>query len=225
MKKYLKILLAISVLFSLCSCSLVSNFFQKYNYNFSDNNLNSQKVNDYRIEYKKSKNFIIYTDENKTGFVYIIIDNYGREIDSGFHNYRGNFDIYEKSGLLVLEYGFGGNSWQEKFYDVELGRASQYFQNPLDVYNEVVAYFEIDSTDTEIYLVIQNIFEPSIYYEKILWEYSSSVFRHQPEATFIDNGTKLKISYYDEMSNKIITRLIQIVDQGIQEDGSKPLKK
>ena len=140
-------------------------------------------------------NFIIYTDENHTGFIYKIIDNYGYEIDSGYHDYRGSFKIYEESGLLVLNYGFGGNSWQERFYDIDSGKVSRFFPNPLATYNQNIAYFIMKPENNEIYLIVQNIFDSSFYYEEVLWEYSSAVLRSQPQAQFVENGTKIKISY------------------------------
>lgn len=215
MKKCTHLLLIILLTLSLCSCDSIPSILGTQNDSLNHSRYEGYNQFDYyidsiNIEYKKDKNFIIYTDANQTGYIYIIKNNYGEQIDFGYHNYRGSFDIYEKSGLLVLDYGFGGNSWQERYYDVEQGRVSRFFQNPLATYNENISYFIINPDNQNIYLVIQNIFNPSIYYEEILWEYSSTVFRAQPKAQFLQNGTKLKISYYDETTNEFVTQIVEL---------------
>ncbi len=215
MKKKLFLITTILFIVSLCGCNGVSNIHKIGTDSFAYDELKNYKefknyLQNLNIEHEKSENFVIYTDENQTGYIYTITNNYGEQIDFGYHNYRGSFDIYEKSGLLVLDYGFGGNSWQERFYDVERGKVSRFFQNPLATYNENIAYFTIKPENQEIYLIIQNIFDSSLYYEEILWEYSSNVFRTQPQTQFIQNGTKLKISYYEETNNELITQIINL---------------
>ncbi len=144
--------------------------------------------------YKSDKNYAIYTDG--FSFRYTVNDNNGNLLDMGYHNYRGSFDLYYQGDLLVLDYGYGGNTGaSERYYDVEHGRISPFFSSPIALSDTRVAYFVYREQNEKNALIIQDIFDPSDYYTEIERDFASGPILYTSEATFLDNSTKLQITY------------------------------
>lgn len=145
--------------------------------------------------YKSDKNYTIYTDG--FSFRYTVEDNNGNVLDMGYHDYRGSFDLYYQGNLLVLNYGYGGNiGASERYYDVENGRVSSFFSNPIAVSDTRVAYFVYREQDEKNVLIVQDIFDSSEYYTEIERDFADgTVLYYNCEATFLDNGTRLQITY------------------------------
>ena len=169
-------------------------------------------LSDIDVLYKQDKNYKILSNEDVTIFYYIVTDDEGYIIDTGYHDYRGSFDIYQKGKFLTLDYGYGGNSWHERYYDVSNGRVSRFFERPIQVSNELVAYFTFRDSDNAIVLVVQNMFDRSTYYQEITRDFSDFVFKDEAEAEFLENDTKLKISYWTKPNDQKVTEIIDLCE-------------
>lgn len=167
---------------------------------------------------KQDKNYTILSNEEATIFYYSIKDNNGDIIDAGYHNYRGSFDIYKNGKFLTLDYGYGGNAWHARYYDLSNGRISRFFERPIQISNELVAYFTLRDLDNAIVLVIQNMFDPNTYYKEIVRDFSDFVFKDEVEAEFLENDTKLKISYWIKPDNQKITEIIDFSECALTTD-------
>ena len=145
--------------------------------------------------YKSDKTYTIYTDG--FSFRYTVEDNNGNLLDMGYHDYRGSLDLYYQGNLLVLEYGFGGNANPScRYYDVENGRVSSFYENPLATSDTKVAFFTFRERDKKNVLIVQDIFNVSDYYTEIERDFAGgTVLYYNCEAAFLDNGTKLQITY------------------------------
>lgn len=165
--------------------------------------------NDIDTLYKKDKNYEILSNTNLTVFEYTIRDNNGCVIDYGYHNYRGSFDITQENDFLTLNYGLGGNSWYERYYDVLNGRISRFFERPAGNSKNLVAYFTFKEDNT-IVLVIQDIFDSNLFYKEIKRDFSDFVIKNETKAEFIDSDTKLKITYLINSDNEEVTETIDL---------------
>ena len=197
-------LLLLFLLFFLCSCGtdsvvLVSEY---------DNSQNClENVNFF---YKQDKNYEILSNKEQTIFYYVIKDDNGYIIDEGYHNERGSFDINQNDEFLTMNYGYGGNVWYDRYYDISNGRVSRFFERPIQNSNELVAYFVVQNSDNSIVLVIQNKFDKSDYYKEIRRDFSDFVIKDEVKTDFLENNTKLKISYWIKPDNKQITEIIDL---------------
>lgn len=145
--------------------------------------------------YKSDKNYTIYTDG--FSFRYTVEDNNGNLLDMGYHDYRGSLDLYYQGNLLVLEYGFGGNANPScRYYDVENGRVSSFYENPLATSDTKVAFFTFRKRDKKNVLIIQDIFNVSDYYTEIERDFANGTeLYYNTQAAFLENGKKLEITY------------------------------
>lgn len=162
------------------------------------------------ILYKQGKNYEILSDESLFYFHYFIRDNDGRIIDEGYHGPRGSFDIIQKETYITLNYGHGGNSWFERYYDVSAGRLSRFFESPIQTNDELVALFKVNNANNDIILVIQNIFDPDKYYKEVMRDFSDLVIKDEVKAEFLDDNTKLRITYWTNPDNEEITEIIML---------------
>ncbi len=144
--------------------------------------------------YKSAENYEIYTDDGQTGFYYVVKDKNGTRLDLGYHDSRGSFDLVYENGLLVLDYGYGGNAWDERYYDISASRVSRFFPSPEAVSDKLVAYF-VSESNGQIKLIVQDIFDSSAYYKEIVRDFSGDVFKVHFSGEFFDNNAKLKITY------------------------------
>ncbi|MBQ6714350.1 MAG: hypothetical protein IJN15_02235 [Clostridia bacterium] len=172
-----------------------------------ENNSNFELYNIDDI-YKQNNNFVIYTNDNYTLFKDSIKDDKDCVIDYGYHNGRGSFDIYYEDKLLVLNYGFGGNSWFERYYDTSNGKVSRFFERPIQHTNSLVACFVLDEKN-KIVLVVQDIFDSKVFYKEIYRDFSDLVLKNHIDCEFQNSDTELKITYWLN-NNQQVTETIKI---------------
>ena len=146
------------------------------------------------VLYEQSENYKILTDANQTGYLYNVQDNNGNLLDIGYHSYRGSFGFSLKNDILTLDYGAGGPTWYERYYDVNNGRVSRFFEQPIATSKEMVAYFTIKD-DNEIVLVVQNMFDTATYYRAFTGDFSNDVFKTKVKGEFSEDNTCLTVSY------------------------------
>lgn len=158
---------------------------------------------------KQGKNYKILSNEEMTAFHYYVKDNNGYIIDEGYHDARGSFDMDQKGDFVTLNYGYGGNSWQERYYDVSNGQVSRFFERPIQRSDELVAYFSVNHSD-QIILVVQNIFDPNKYYKEIIRDFSDHVIKDEAKAAFSENNTKLEISYWAGPDHEWVSEIIDL---------------
>ncbi len=186
----------------------------KYKVDSNGNVLNY--ISTINVTYKLGDHFEIYTDEARTVFYYIVRNNDRRLLDVGYHDSRG-VDFYYKNGLLVLDYSFGRNIyggdyrlWSERYYNTADGSVSRLFPNPVASSDQLVAYFDTRESDGQYILVVQDIFDPTVYYEVIQRDFTYGVFQEQAQADFFENSTKLKITYPVKGQTEKVTEEIEL---------------
>lgn len=218
---YKKIFIVLLAIIFLCSCSTDSSQITSQYDNFQSCNTDTLPMlsqcdhsqyclDNIDVIYKQGENYKILSNEEVTIFYYSIKDDNGNIIDAGYHNYRGSFDIYEKGEFLTLDYGYGSNIWYERYYDLSNGRISRFFERPIQISNELVAYFMVRDFDDAIVLVIQNVFDQSNYYKEITRDFSDFVLKDHVEAEFLEDDTKLKISYWIKPDDQKVTEIIDL---------------
>lgn len=218
---YKKIFIVLLAIIFLCSCSTDSSQITSQYDNFQSCNTDTLPIlsqcdhsqyclDNIDVIYKQGENYKILSNEEVTIFYYSIKDDNGNIIDAGYHNYRGSFDIYEKGEFLTLDYGYGSNIWYERYYDLSNGRISRFFERSIQISNELVAYFMVRDFDDAIVLVIQNVFDQSNYYKEITRDFSDFVLKDYVEAEFLEDDTKLKISYWIKPDDQKVTEIIDL---------------
>ena len=215
MKNRKIIWLLLAMVLSLCSCYKVKitseNTSERTAFIEHGTKSTSSKtdINSANIIYKSDKTYKIFTNEEMTEFEYFIYDNDGGIIDMGYHDSRGSFDIYEENGLLVLDYGVGGNTWHERYYDTAKGAVSRFFEKPVQNTDRLIAYFEVRD-NPDIVLVVRDIFDTAQFYKEINRDFSSFVITDQAKCEFIDNNTRLKLTYWTNPNDEEITEIIDV---------------
>lgn len=163
----------------------------------------------YSAVYKHGENFVIYTDqEDNPTYYYVVKDKNGEVIDRGCHNWRGSFDLSYHNGLLVLDYGYGGNSFDKRYYDISGTRVSSFFPSPVAESDRLVAYFEWE--DSKIKLVVRDIFDSTVFYKEINRDFSDAVFKQNYVGEFVENNTKLSLTYPVKNSIEAVTEIIPL---------------
>lgn len=209
-KKYILLLMVLLCLLAGCSNTNISNNNLEFKASSESENIDSNySLNDIDTLYKKDKNYEILSNKNLTVFEYTIRDNNSDVMDFGYHDYRGSFDIIQENDFLTLNYGWGGSSWYERYYDVSNGRVSRFFARPAGNSNDLVAYFAFKEDHTLV-LVIQDIFDSNVFYKEIKRDFSDFVIKIKTEAEFFDNDTKLRITYWINPDNEEVTEIIDL---------------
>jgi len=158
-----------------------------------------QKIGDsiserYSVVYKTGENFTIYTDQNEImHFYYYVRNKNGEVIDRGYHDSHGSFDIEYQNGLLALDYGYGAHFFDKRYYDIEGGRISQFFPRPVAESDRLVAYFTQE--DDQFKLIVRDIFDATTFYQEIIRDFSDFVIKQNYTGEFIENNTKLRVTY------------------------------
>lgn len=162
--------------------------------------------------YKQDKNYIVYTDG--LSFCYKVNDNNGDLLDVGYHDYRGSLDLYYQDSLLVLEYGNGGNLMASKrYYDLENGRVSRFFDNTVAQSDTKVAYFTYFGDSNKTALIVQDIFDRADYYIEIEREFAlGTELYYNTRAVFLDDGKKLEIKYPIKSQNGKVEYQTEILE-------------
>lgn len=161
------------------------------------------------ILFEETANYKIYATEDKMAFEYYVYSNDDSLIDRGFGGYSnsdGVIDFNEEEDWLVLSLSFMMNSVHHKYYDLERGLVSRFFPEPSKISDDMIAYFIYKNGDSP-FLIVQDIFEPSLYYKEFEWNYPSYLFRDSSSVTFefLNNNTELQITYLNENSNEYDT--------------------
>jgi hypothetical protein len=172
-----------------------------------------ERLADFPFAHESGDNFEVFVDTDDAflpTYHYRVWDNNGDLINESYHAW-GSFDISEteSEGILTVRLGYGFSSWRHRYYDVANGRVSRLFCKPVATHGERVAYFRI-TDDGHITLIVQNMFEPSIYREEIDRNFSGMVIRGFSEAEFIENGNRLKITYWIEPNDDEVTEVIDL---------------
>lgn len=179
----------------------------KYNVDSDGNVLNF--LSTVEIPYKSGENYEIYTDEVRMHYHYMVKDKYGYLLDEGYTNFRA-LDFYEKNGLLVLYRSGDLVSYSERYYDIPNSRISRFFWRPVAMSDKLVAYF-VSQDDGQIKLIVQDIFDPSVYYTEIQRDFSDFVFKdNKYKGEFLNNNIKLKITYPVKDKEESVTEEIRL---------------
>lgn len=163
----------------------------------------------YSVVYKAGENFVIYTNQEALSYYYIIKDKNGAVIDRGCHDSRGSFDLAHHNGLLILDYGYGGSSFDKRYYDISGSRVSQFFPSPVAESNRLVAYFVWE--DNQIKLIVRDIFDATVFSKAITRDFSDFVFKQNYAGDFIENNTKLRLTYPINNSAEPVTEEIPLI--------------
>ena len=161
------------------------------------------------VLYEEADNYKIYATEDETAFKYFVYSNDGSWLDEGCGGCcgaEGIIDFAKEDKYLVLEHASMGNTVNYKYYDLDNNLVSKYFPSPCKVSGDLIAYFTYKNGDGP-FLIVQDIFEPSLYYKEFEWSYPSYLFRDPSSVTFgfLNNNTELQITYLNENTNEYDT--------------------
>ncbi len=149
---------------------------------------------EYSIVYKTGEDFAIYTNQSKGPmYYYIVRDKKGVVMDRGYQDDYGDFGLEYRNGLLVLSYGYGDDSFDNRYYDVAGSRKSKFFFSPVAESDRLVAYFTQE--EDQFKLIVQDIFDATVFYQEIIRDFSDSVVKQNYTGEFIENNTKLRVTY------------------------------
>ena len=179
---------------------------EKYNISYDGYVMNYFRTFD--ILYEKDDNYELYTDEGIYGFKYIVISDGGDTLDYG---YWQSCYFHYNGDILVLNYDVTpGNLWYERYYDVSNCLVSRFFPRPVAQSGRMVAYFVYDSDNNRSFLIVQDVFDSSKFYVEIERDFSDFVIKDYAEAEFLENNTKLKISYWINPNDEYVTEIIDL---------------
>ena len=224
MRKIICLLLILSVSFSLVSCGNSDGVVKETEKTSSETNKESDTTeaqsemiqteyeNDeihlvnFDVLYEETDNYKIYTTEDESSFRYFVYSNDGSWLDDGYGGCSGSEGVVnftEEDKYLVLEHASMGNTVNYKYYDLDNNLVSKYFPSPCKVSGDLIAYFTYKNGDVPC-LIVQDIFEPSLYYKMFEWNYSSYLFRDPSSVAFefMNGNTELKITYLNENTNE-----------------------
>ena len=163
----------------------------------------SQVQGTFKTIIKEDTNFTIYTSEEYSADFYKIYDNKGHLLDEGFHPWRGSLDITKSDNIVTLEYGLGGNSTPRyRFYDVENGKVSRFFDGPIKTKDNLIACF--DTRDSVTYLTVQDIFDADAYYCEFTGNFDVHIYLSCTEIVFLENAITIKYSDTDNYQKDIV---------------------
>ena len=169
----------------------------------ADFNIEQSAEKNYDSEFNvlcdKGECFEIYTNSNGDMYLYAVKDSENNYLDFGYHGGRGSLRFFESFGLLCLEYGVGGSTWYERYYDIEKGKVSKFFEMPYLGYNNLVACFSL--TDNDVCLFVEDVFDSNIRYE-VKRGFPRSVLREKVKLNFVEMN-KIHVEYNDENGDNI----------------------
>lgn len=166
------------------------------------------------ILYEETDNYKIYTTEDETAFVYYVYSNSGAWLDDGYGGCcgaEGIIDFDSEEGYLVLNHSSMMNIVSYKYYELDRNLVSRYYSAPCKVSGALIAHFTYKNGDGP-FLIVQDIFEPSLYYKEFEWNYPSYLYRYPSSVTFefLNNNTELKITYLNENTNEYDTVMFDL---------------
>jgi len=159
----------------------------------------------------QNNNYIIKTSDKHAGEFYEIYDNYDNLLDKGYHDWRGSFDISKEKNIVTLKYGFGGTSVHPKYrlYDVEKGKVSRYFDGPIAVFDNLIAY--VVAKEEKGILIVQDIFDTDKYYQEFYGKFNRFIYMKVIGLSFSADGTKVMIKHHeDKNESNIIEEVFEI---------------
>jgi len=162
------------------------------------------------VSIEKGDNYEIFSDIDHTGYKYEVINNDGDIIDENYNGWRYGVSFENKDDLLILHQGLSGSAFRERYYDVSNNRVSRFYFMPVDTSKELVAYFELMGDENTLTLIVQNMFDSSIYYQEITGDFSVLDIRLTKKAEFLENNTKIKLTYWLWQNNEEVTEIIEL---------------
>lgn len=168
---------------------------------------NSEPLDPYYKLIEENQNYKIYTDKSGLNYFYNVYDNSGECIDRGFHIREIRFEITDE--ILSVRMGFGTYSFKCRYYNSNTSQISRFYDNPLEISGNYITYFK-SKNDEDIVLIVQDIFDKTVYYKEFERNFSPVVLNVYSETEFINNNKQLKISYPINQSNEIITEIIDL---------------
>lgn len=163
---------------------------------------------------EETENYIIKTSDAHAGCFYEIYDNEHSLLDTGFHDWRGNFEITQTDNIVMLRYGFGGTSVQPsfRFYNVDSGKVSKYYSGPLACNGETVAYF-VKNDDTTAKLIVRNMFDDQIQKQEFSGKFDSFIGMKIDSIVFSDDGKQITLRHHENGNEKNVIEEIFVVTE------------
>ena len=90
---------------------------------------------------EKGEYFEVYRNSRTDIYFYVVKNSKKEYLDFGYHDGRGSLKFFKSNGLLCLEYGVGGSTWYERYYDIEKGKVSKFFELHYLGYNNLFDCF------------------------------------------------------------------------------------
>lgn len=210
--KYINVVKKITLILLISSLALFNSSCSSLITNPDNEQLESKKENEKIV--KEGKNFkIINIGSNDDRKYKYFIFNLEHKIvkEDIFERVEPKITYIEKD-LIEMLFSGGTNALTYQYYDVVNDRFSQYFSNPSLVHNHLIIYMY--GVDTDIKLVIQNIFDVKQFYKEIKRDFSPNAVASNVliEAKFLEDN-KLFIKYNKGKDFNVKSEIIELSKQ------------
>lgn len=112
-------------------------------------------------------------------------------------------------GLIEVYQGVGTGVHRCKYYDPDKRLISEWFFNPIALSNSMIV--DLDIPVHEWRLVVQNVFDKSVYYRTFERDFSNVEYP-VTRADFINNGKQLRITYKAGLDEHEVTETLDLYD-------------
>lgn len=154
---------------------------------------------------QKTEHFEMYGSDKSRAYHCTVVADSGILLEDTYGDnwYRVSFS--EEGSIGCLSIIGGGPTCRYRFYDFANERVSRIYENPFTRSGNLVA--TIDHRGDEVVLVVQDIFDRSVYYAEFRedWVVPYLVIQNV-QMEFIENNTKLKVPYLEDgtYQNKVV---------------------
>lgn len=158
---------------------------------------------------QKTEHFELYGADNGGACFYRVVADSGISLDWSHDTQWYRIEFSEEDSVGCLKQFSGGPTCSYRFYDFVNERVSRIYNNPFTRNGNLVA--TIETRGDELVLLVQDMFDPSVYQAVFRedWIVPFLVIQNA-KIEFIENNTKLKVSYLEDETNLNKTVVLEL---------------
>lgn len=158
---------------------------------------------------QKTEHFELYGADNGGACYYTVVADSGISLDWSYDTQWYRIEFSEEDSVGCLKQFSGGPTCSYRFYDFVNERVSRIYENPFTRNGNLVA--TIETRGDELVLLVQDMFDPSVYQAVFRedWIVPFLVIQNA-QIEFIENNTKLKVSYLEDETNLNKTVVLEL---------------
>ena len=158
---------------------------------------------------QKTEHFELYGADNGGACYYTVVADSGIILDWSYDTQWYRIEFSEEDSVGCLKQFSGGPTCSYRFYDFVNERVSRIYENPFTRNGNLVA--TIETRGDELVLLVQDMFDPSVYQAVFRedWIVPFLVIQNA-KIEFIENNTKLKVSYLEDETNLNKTVVLEL---------------